>query len=62
LFRPKSERKQAGVLARSPRETAVPIFRVPLDSKRIYEDKVITDIAAKEQSDDQAPRAIDEKA
>ncbi len=50
LFRPNSDRKRNGVLARQSRETALPIFRVPLDAKRDYEDKVIAEIAAKEQN------------
>lgn len=50
LFRPNSDRKRNGVLIREPRESALPIFRVPLDAKRDYEDKVIAEIAAKEQS------------
>lgn len=50
LFRPKAERKSEGKLTRIPRENAVPVFRVPLDAQREYEDKVIAEIAAKEQS------------
>jgi deoxycytidylate deaminase len=48
LFRPKSDRKKDGRLVRVPRDRAVPIFRVPLDARRDYEDKVIADVAAKE--------------
>lgn len=55
LFRPKAERKEGGKLHREPCDTAVPIFRLPLDSKRNYEDKVIADIAAKEQNGQEAP-------
>ncbi|TPG16645.1 hypothetical protein EAH87_13375 [Sphingomonas koreensis] len=50
LFRPKAERKKDGKLDRMPRQTAVPTFRVPLDAQRDYEDKVIADVAAKEQT------------
>lgn len=53
LFRPKAERKEGGKLWRKPRREALPIFRVPLDAKTNYEDKVIADIAAKEQNPDQ---------
>jgi deoxycytidylate deaminase len=48
LFRPKGERKQHGRLLRPDRKKALPIFRVPLDARGIYEDKVIADIVAKE--------------
>lgn len=54
LFRPKAERKKDGRLVRLPRAEALPIFRVPLDARRDYEDKVIADVAAKEQ-----PQVID---
>jgi len=49
LFRPQGERKSGGKLLRTPRKEALPIFRVPLDARRDYEDKVIADVAAKEQ-------------
>lgn len=55
LFRPKAERKERGKIHRQDRQTAVPIFRLPLDAKRNYEDKVIADIAAKEQEAEKAP-------
>lgn len=50
LFRPTSERKENGKLIRKDRGTAVPIFRVPLDARSLYEDKVIAEIAKKEQT------------
>jgi len=49
LFRPVAARKAKGKLTRTPRNEALPIFRVPLDAQRDYEDKVIADVAAKEQ-------------
>lgn len=49
LFRPKADRKQGGRLVRTARDVALPIFHLPLDAKRDYEDKVIADIAIKEQ-------------
>lgn len=48
LFRPKAERKHDGRLVTPARDTALPIFRVPLDARSHYEDKVIADIVAKE--------------
>ena len=48
LFRPKAERKAEGKLVRTSRAEALPIFRVPLDARRDYEDKVIADVAYKE--------------
>lgn len=48
LFRPKGERKQKGHLFRTPRKEALPVFRVPLDARREYEDKIIVEVAAKE--------------
>lgn len=48
LFRPKGERKEKGYLHRVPRKDALPIFRVPLDARRDYEDKIIADIVQKE--------------
>ena len=56
LFRPKGDRKDGGKLIRTPRKDALPIFRVPLDARRDYEDKVIADIAVKEQHQDQMNR------
>ena len=50
LFRPKGARKAYGKLVRTAPESALPVFRVPLDAKREYEDKVIADVAAKEQT------------
>jgi deoxycytidylate deaminase len=50
LFRVKNPRKSNGILIRPERATAVPVFRVLLDAQQMYEDKVIADIAAKEQS------------
>jgi deoxycytidylate deaminase len=49
LFRPKGPRKTGGRLVRTARNLALPVFQVPLDARRDYEDKVIADIAAKEQ-------------
>lgn len=48
LFRPKSDRKKEGKLVRMPRKQALPIFRVPLDARSLYEDRIIAEIAAKE--------------
>ncbi len=50
LFRPKGERKHNGYLVRTPRKEALPVFRVPLDARRDYEDKIIVEVAAKEHS------------
>ena len=50
LFRMKNARKQEGFLRRPDRATALPVFRVPLDAQQMYEDKVIADVAAKEQT------------
>lgn len=49
LFRMKNPRKSEGFLMRPERATALPVFRVPLDAQQKYEDKVIADVAAKEQ-------------
>jgi deoxycytidylate deaminase len=49
LFRPLSPRKEDGRLMRIERANAIPIFRVPLDARSHYEDKVIADLAEKEQ-------------
>ena len=48
LFRPKGERKHNGHLIRIDRKDAIPVFRVPLDARREYEDKIIVEVAAKE--------------
>lgn len=48
LFRPTASRKEGGRLKRAERADAIPIFRVPLDARSLYEDKVIADLAAKE--------------
>jgi deoxycytidylate deaminase len=48
LFRPKADRKRSGRLFRMPRKEALPIFQVPLDARREYEDKVIDDVVRKE--------------
>lgn len=50
LFKPSAPRKELGRLSRAARITAIPIFRVPLDARSHYEDKVIADLAQKEQS------------
>jgi deoxycytidylate deaminase len=50
MFTPTTERKKNGRLDRKPRTMALPIFRVALDSQRDYEDKVIADLAKKEQT------------
>lgn len=50
LFRPKAERKRDGKLVRTPRNVALPIFRVPLDAKGEYEEKVIAEVTEKEQT------------
>lgn len=48
LFRPTAPRKEGGRLKRAERADAIPIFRVPLDARSHYEDKVIADLAKKE--------------
>ncbi len=50
LFRPKAERKLSGRLSRPHPASAVPIFRVQLDSQANYEEKVIADLSNKEQT------------
>nr|WP_325249315.1 anti-phage dCTP deaminase [Amylibacter sp.] len=50
LFRPKDERKANGRLKLQNPATALPIFRIPLDAQRDYEDKILADLAEKEQS------------
>jgi deoxycytidylate deaminase len=49
LFKPSAPRKKYGRISRTDRANAVPIFRVPLDARSDYEDKVIADLAQKEQ-------------
>jgi deoxycytidylate deaminase len=49
LFRPSAPRKKEGRLLRAEKADAMPIFRVPLDARSHYEDKVIADLAQKEQ-------------
>ncbi len=51
LFRPKAERKMNGQLSKPPLKTAVPVFRMPLDSQMDYEAKVIAELSSKEQID-----------
>lgn len=48
LFRPKADRKRGGKVFRTPRKEALPVFQVPLDARREYEDKVINDVVRKE--------------
>ena len=48
IFRPDRERKSGGKIVKLDRETVLPIFRVPLDAQRDYEDKVIADLVEKE--------------
>jgi deoxycytidylate deaminase len=48
LFRPKGDRKRGGKVYRMPKKESVPIFQVPLDARREYEDKVIDDVVRKE--------------
>lgn len=50
IFLTPRERKSHGELVKNSRSSALPVFRVPLDAKREYEDKVIADLAEKEQS------------
>ena len=49
LFKPSAPRKKGGRISRTDRANAIPIFRVPLDARSHYEDKVIADLAQKEQ-------------
>jgi deoxycytidylate deaminase len=49
LFKPQSARKRDGKLIPVDRRSAVPIFRVQLDSQALYEQKVIADLTEKEQ-------------
>jgi deoxycytidylate deaminase len=48
LFKPTIDRKNLGKFSPQAPETAVPLFRVPLDSPVEYESKVIADLSAKE--------------
>lgn len=48
IFLTPRERKTGGKLVQRSRGNALPVFRVPLDAKRDYEDKVIADLAEKE--------------
>jgi deoxycytidylate deaminase len=50
LFRPTAPRKEKGRITRVRKVDAMPIFRVPLDARSHYEDKVIADLAQKEQT------------
>ena len=50
LFRPLADRKKDGRLIFRSSESAVPIFRVPLDAPTEYEVKVIADLSDKEQT------------
>lgn len=51
IFLTPRERKGGGKIVIHERNAALPVFRVPLDAKRNYEDKVIADLARKEQSE-----------
>lgn len=48
IFLTTRERKNEGKIVRNTPSTALPVFRVPLDAKSSYEDKVIADLAKKE--------------
>lgn len=50
IFLTSRDRKSSGRLVKIPHEEALPVFRVPLDAKSNYEDKVIADLAEKEQT------------
>jgi deoxycytidylate deaminase len=50
LFRPMTDRKIGGRLSRTSPTSAVPVFRVQLDSQANYEEKVIADLSNKEQT------------
>jgi deoxycytidylate deaminase len=50
LFRPKANRKEGGRKFRPSPGSAVPVFRVQLDSQTNYEEKVIADLSNKEQT------------
>lgn len=49
IFLTPRERKEHGKIVKRERSDALPVFRVPLDAKRHYEDKIIADLAQKEQ-------------
>lgn len=51
IFLTPRERKSGGKIAKMDKRDALPVFRVPLDAKRDFEDKVIADLAQKEQPD-----------
>ncbi len=48
LFQPRSARKSSGKLFRNSAYSALPVFRVPLDSPMDYESKVLAELEAKE--------------
>ena len=50
LFRPASDRKRDGKLARPDPKTAMPVFRMLLDAQSDYEYKIIADLSDKEQN------------
>lgn len=50
LFRPASDRKKDGKLARPDPKTAMPVFRMLLDAQSDYEYKIIADLSDKEQN------------
>lgn len=51
LFRPQAERKSGGKLRVQDPASALPMFRIPLDAQRDYEDKILADLAQKEQGE-----------
>jgi len=51
MFLSQRERKDGGKIVKTEKCDALPVFRVPLDAKRDYEDKVIADLVRKEQSE-----------
>ncbi|MEP2103391.1 MAG: anti-phage dCTP deaminase [Parasphingorhabdus sp.] len=51
IFLTPRERKEEGKMVRKSRKTSLPVFQVPLDAKRDYEDKVIADLKKKEQEE-----------
>ncbi len=51
IFLTPRERKEEGKIVKKKRKTSLPVFRVPLDAKRDYEDKVIADLIKKEQQE-----------
>lgn len=50
IFLTPKERKDGGKKVKTERGEALPVFRIALDGKRDYEDKVIADLAKKEHS------------